>query len=205
MRQTFSLARYFIIMLLCYAVWIPLYYLTGWIGSLRGAVFDPALAVDAAFPYIPETVFVYLLAYVVVLGLFFVRRSPAFLNRAYLAFIAMNLTAFTLFVIFPAEGPERTLAADSGGGMISFLHAMDSRWNAFPSLHVANPWLIAFLSVRERRYAPVSIILLLIGIGISVSTLLVRQHYVLDVVGGFALAVLTFAVFVRVRISERAW
>jgi len=205
MRNTFSLPRYFLIMLLCYAVWVPLYYLSGWIASLRGAAFDPALGVDELFPFVPETVFVYLLAYVVVLGVFFVRRSPAFLNRAYLAFITMNLTAFALFVIVPAQGPDRLAISGDGDMMISILHAMDSRWNAFPSLHVANPWLIALLAVRERRFAPVSIVLLLIAAGISVSTLLVRQHYLLDVAGGFVLAVVTFAVFDRLRISEDAW
>jgi len=205
MTKNFSLRRYFLIMLVCYAGWVALYFFTGWIGEMRGPFFDPALPIDESFPYIPETVYIYLLAYVVVLGIFLVRRTPEFLNRAYLAFITMNLTAFALFALFPAQGPERAFMDTDTGGMMALLHGVDARWNAFPSLHVANPWLIAFLSLRERRFAPVSIFLLLVAIGISVSTLFVRQHYLLDVVGGFALAVLIFSVFNRLRVSDKPW
>ena len=154
MNNEFSLTRYFLIMLACYAGWVALYFLTGWIGEMRGPVFDPSLPVDDTFPYIPETVYIYLLAYVVVLGLFLVRRNADFLNRAYLAFITMNLTAFALFALFPAQGPERGFMDADTGGIMAILHGVDARWNAFPSLHVANPWLIAFLSIRERRRIP---------------------------------------------------
>jgi membrane-associated phospholipid phosphatase len=205
MERPFALYRYFLIMLVCYAAWVGLYFLTGWIGEVRGVVFDPASSVDTMFPYIPETVYVYLLAYVIVLGLFFIRRTPAFLNRAYLAFIFMNFTAFALFALVPAQGPERIITESDQGGIMALLYAVDARWCAFPSLHVANPWLIAFLSVRERRFAPISIVLLLVAIGISLSTLLVRQHYLLDIVGGFALAVMFFSIFHRMSVSESPW
>jgi membrane-associated phospholipid phosphatase len=205
MTRRFSLYRYFGVMLACYAVWVGLYYATAWVGELRGAAFDPALGVDARIPLVPGAVFVYLLAYVVVLGLFLVRRSAAFLNRAYLAFITMNLIAFALFALFPSQGPERVIDPSGSNAMLAFMYSIDARWNAFPSLHVANPWLIALLAVRERRLAPVSILLILVAIGISLSTLLIHQHYLLDVLGGFALAVLVFSVFHNLRINEHPW
>jgi membrane-associated phospholipid phosphatase len=205
MERRFYLRRYVLIMLGCYAVWVGLYYLTGWIGELRGEVFYPALAMDAHFPFVPQAMYVYLLAYVVVLGLYFVRRSASFLNRAYLAFITMNLLAFALFALFPSQGPPRGFPGADGDAMLQLMYSVDARWNAFPSLHVANPWLVALLAVRERRFAPVSIVMLFVALGISVSTLLIRQHYLLDVLGGFALAVLVFSVFHRLRISDRPW
>ncbi|MCB2204908.1 phosphatase PAP2 family protein [bacterium] len=189
----------------CYAVWVGLYYLTGWIGEVRGAVFDPSLGVDSELPFWSGAVYVYLLAYVIVLGLFFVRRDPAFLNRAFLAFISMNLFAFLLFALFPAEGPPRPAVTELSNSIVVFMQSIDARWNAFPSLHVANPWLVALLALRERPKAPVSLLLLLLAIAISLSTLLIRQHYILDVLGGFALAVLVFAIFHRLRISSNPW
>jgi len=89
--------------------------------------------------------------------------------------------------------------------MLQLMYSVDARWNAFPSLHVANPWLVSLLALRERRVAPVSVTLLAVALAISVSTLLIRQHYLLDVLGGFALAVLVFSVFDRLRISDRPW
>lgn len=181
----------------CYAVWVPLYFLTGWIGAQRGPMFDPALPIDAAWPFVPEAVFVYLLAYVVVLALFAVCRSSEFLNSAYLNFIVMNLVAFALFAILPTMGPERTALPADASPILNFMFSLDARWNAFPSLHVANPTLIALLSFRERGTAPISILLLVIAVGIAVSTLLVRQHYLLDVVGGMLLAVIVFVALRR--------
>jgi membrane-associated phospholipid phosphatase len=203
--RPFRLGRYFVIMLLCYAVWVLLYYASAWAGELRGPAFDPRLPIDDVYPIIPETFVVYLLAYVIVPGLFLIRRSPAFLNLAFTSFIAMNLAAFALFVLFPAQGPERDFAADGGGGIIALVHAVDTRFNAFPSLHVANPWLIAFLAIRERSWSLPSIAFAGIAVAISLSTLLIRQHYLLDVIGGFALAVLCAAVMFRLRISSQPW
>ncbi len=199
------MTRYLMILLACYAVWVGLYYLTGWVGEMRGEVFQPALEVDARFPFVPQAMYVYLLAYFAVLGLFLIRRSAAFLNRAYLAFIAMNLLAYALFALFPSQGPERGFPGAESDAMLQFLYSLDARWNAFPSLHVANPWLVALLAVRERRFDKVSVFLIVVAVCISLSTLLIRQHYLLDVLGGFALAVFAVAIFHRLRISERPW
>jgi membrane-associated phospholipid phosphatase len=202
--RPFSLRRYVGIMLLCYAGWVALYYATAWIGAVRGPVFDPALPVDSGFPVLPWTFFVYLLAYVIVLGLFVIRRNAAFLNLAFSCFILMNLAAFVLFALFPAQGPERDFASE-GGGIIGLVHAVDSRFNAFPSLHVANPWLVAFLAAKERKFSWLSVLFFVIALSISISTLLVRQHYLLDVLGGIALAVLTAAIMFRREVSPIPW
>ncbi len=202
--RPFSLRRYIVIMLLCYAGWVALYYTTAWVGAVRGPVFDPKLPVDSGFPIVSLTFFVYLLAYVIVLGLFVIRRNAAFLNLAFSSFILMNLGAFVLFALFPSQGPERDFTAD-GGGIIGLVHLVDSRFNAFPSLHVANPWLVAFLAVKERKISPLSVLFVVIALSISISTMLVRQHYLLDVLGGFALAVLTAAIMFRRGVSPAPW
>ncbi|MBR9977514.1 MAG: phosphatase PAP2 family protein [Bacteroidetes bacterium] len=191
--------RYLLLMVVCYAVWVPLYFLTGWIGTQRGAAFDPALQVDQLWPFVPEAVFVYLLAYIIVVALFFIRRSAAFLDYAYLNFIIMNLLAFFMFALLPAAGPSRSDLPGEVPAILAFMFELDVQWNAFPSLHVANPVLITLLSFRERGVDRVSIGLLAIAVAISVSTLLVRQHYLLDVIGGIALAVVVFVVLGRWR------
>jgi membrane-associated phospholipid phosphatase len=197
--RPYSTSRYLLLMAACYAVWVPLYFLTGWIGEQRGPAFDPGLSIDTAWPFVPEAVFVYLLAYVAVLALFAVRRNADFLNYAYLNFIVMNLLAFTLFALIPTMGPPRTALPADASPILNFMFNLDARWNAFPSLHVANPTLIMLLSFRERGPAPVSLALLVVAISIAVSTLLVRQHYLLDVLGGMALAGMVFTALWRMK------
>jgi membrane-associated phospholipid phosphatase len=200
--------RYLGIMLWVYAAWIILYYFTGWIGTLRGPAFDAALPVDAHIPLIPWFQTAYLLCYIVPLGLFIISLEPAFLNRSFLAFMVMNGFAFAFFIVFPVLGPPRDplpVGATAEHWLLLFNHVMDTRYNALPSLHVANPWLVALFSWRERGPGARTYLLLGVALLISAATLFVKQHYLLDVLVGFLLAVVAFMVFRKLRISGKRW
>ena len=192
------ITRYVLIMLGVYAAWGGMYLLTAWIGELRGPAFDAALEIDRAIPYLPGFQYAYALCYVMPFGLFLIDTRPAFLDRAYAAFIAANAVAFVFFAAFPVQGPLRDAVPQSIGADNFFLmlvYSVDSRYNALPSLHVTNPWLVAFLSLERWGWSAKSAGLLFVAILISVATLFVRQHYVLDVLAGFALAGVTVLVF----------
>ena len=200
--------RYFIFMLIFYAVWIALYYFTGWIGSLRGPAFSAELAIDAHIPLIAWFQPIYLLCYVVTLGLFLISLDPDFLNRAFLTFIVANGIAFVFFLVFPVLGPARDSITSDASAMHSLLifnQVMDTRYNAFPSLHVTNPWLVALLACREHGLSWQSVLFTFVAILISIATLFVKQHYLLDVVGGLLLALVTFLVFRNVPVRPEAW
>ena len=62
---------------------------------------------------------------------------------------------------------------------------MDKPYNHFPSLHVAFSWLAVHASQVSRR---TRVGLAVLAVGISVSTLFVKQHYIADVLYGFGLA-----------------
>jgi membrane-associated phospholipid phosphatase len=150
---------------------------------------------------------VYLLCYVVVPLLFAIDRSPAFLNRAFLSLIAANLAAFLFFALFPAQGPPRSAARvpELLQPFFALLYAADARWNALPSLHVTNPWLVALLAAQARGAAVRTYLLFLLAMAISLATLTIRQHYILDVLAGMALAFGTFAMMRRVRVGDAVW
>jgi membrane-associated phospholipid phosphatase len=185
-------------MLAVYAAWGGLYLLTAWIGELRGPAFDAALGIDRGIPYLPAFQYAYALCYVMPFGLFLIDTRPAFLDRAYAAFIAANAVAFVFFAAIPVQGPMRdsvthTLGVDNF--FLMLVYSVDSRYNALPSLHVTNPWLVAFLCLEHRGWSVKSAVLLFIALLISIATLFVRQHYFLDVLAGFALAGATMLVF----------
>lgn len=191
------LVRYGGIMAAVYAGWVGLYYLTAWIGQMRGPAFDVALPLDAQIPFIPAAQSVYLLCYVLPLGVFLISLRPAFLNRVFATFICMNLAAFALFAAFPVEGPPREAAAQSQSfwaPLLALMHSIDSRYNAFPSLHVGNAWLIALFAFKGRGADRRAFLFLILALAISAATLLVRQHYIADVLAGMLLAGLAFAV-----------
>ncbi len=200
--------KYVVIMILVYAAWIGLYYFTAWIGSLRGPAFDAELPIDASIPYLPAVLPVYFLAYIIIPGIFLISREPAFLNRAYITIIVANAAAFLIFIVLPVLGPVRSAEPVSSSvvqWMVSLTHSADSRYNAFPSLHVVNPCLLALLSIRERGFSWITVVFVALAIAISAATMLVKQHFIIDVAGGAALALISVAVCSRLKISPRHW
>ena len=67
--------------------------------------------------------------------------------------------------------------------------------NTFPSGHVAYAWLLYFGIVHSeiiKKIYGLRRLYLLWAIGISISTLVIKVHYVVDVFGGLAVAILCF-------------
>ena len=98
-------------------------------------------------------------------------------------------------------GPPRegllTGSGASSDGLLAVMHMLDSRYNALPSLHVANPWLVALLCTHEKGNSGLTFFFWTLALAISAATLFVRQHYLLDVLAGAVLAMLMFAVMKR--------
>lgn len=82
--------------------------------------------------------------------------------------------------------------------LMNFVHSLDGKevaYNLFPSFHCINS-TISYLGVCGRKEVPkwYRIYSLVITITIYFSTLLVKQHYFLDVLSGIAIAIISFFV-----------
>jgi membrane-associated phospholipid phosphatase len=93
---------------------------------------------------------------------------------------------FVIFLVFPVEyhlrpdvDPERGWAYL----LVDFYYWLDLPYNCFPSLHVSNVVLVSFFMERFKK-----------GMGwflhplaalVAVSVVLVKQHYIADVVAGY--------------------
>ena len=155
----------------------------------------PLTALDALVPFQPETLYAYLSLWL------YVGIAPGLQRNlrellVYGAWAgALCATGLTLFYLWPTAVPKVPLAVGHVPGF-QMLQGVDAAGNACPSMHVA----IAMFSALWTEYQ-------LRGIGapaglrafngawflaISWSTLAIRQHVVLDVLGG-ALLGITFA------------
>jgi membrane-associated phospholipid phosphatase len=150
-------------------------------------------ALDDLVPFRPEWVWVYLLPYLIGPVLFFFLTPATF--RWYIG-RGLTVLAVTLliFVVWPSQTAQRPPATSLGNGITAQIYqsmiAMDEPpGNAAPSLHVSLTCLLALALVRDfPRWWAVT----LGGVGLVwLSTLLTRQHHLLDVITGL---LLTFAV-----------
>jgi len=104
------------------------------------------------------------------------------------------------YIIFPASPPRLTLAPyfakHLDGSLIT--SAMNKIVNisfatsraAFPSLHCANTLMLMLYSFNYKKWF--FFIFLPLGIGLILGTVYLRHHYVVDIIAGFALAVIVY-------------
>lgn len=161
-----------------------------WLHELVQAIPSNAVvvdvAIDRAIPFIPWTIWIYFSFFVFIATTVF-RVEDAMFWRFVTASTIAALTAWSIVILFPITAPRPDPALmDSKlySWVFGFVHAADPHHISFPSLHVAVTWICNFLlwqrDGRTRR--------LVLGVGISLSTLCTKQHIVIDVVGGVTLA-----------------
>jgi membrane-associated phospholipid phosphatase len=138
---------------------------------------------DGALPFWAPAEIIYMSVYLFLfLPVVHVKHMEVF-KRVALAFYAYNLACIAFMALFPVKmvRPHFEIADLYTWG-VAFNYAYDPPYNNFPSLHVSNAMFAGWVALRLDR--PVGLVALAIGLGISVSTLLVKQHWVADVVAG---------------------
>jgi membrane-associated phospholipid phosphatase len=169
-----------------YLAWILGYELVGsYASKLHGVRL--ALPLDARIPLQPGWVWVYMATYLLPLAAALAIADAHRFNRALLAIGLASLSAYVVFVLLPVDFQRPPLAH---GTITERLLARQYHYdfphggNQLPSLHVANACIV-YAAVRGQRLgAWGDRALLVLVLAITASTLLVKQHLVVDVVAG---------------------
>jgi membrane-associated phospholipid phosphatase len=112
------------------------------------------------------------------------------------------LVAGAFFVVMPLRfALPRPVTTDWTEPLFRFLHAFDRPYNMFPSLHITIRTILADTYGRHSRgvWKPLSYTWFSL---IGLSTVLTYQHHVIDVAGGFVLALCCFYLFPE-RVDEQ--
>lgn len=161
-------------------------------------VFDATLALDHMLPLVPQFVVFYMLGYVFVLVPCLAVRERHDFYAATVSFSLMLAVAFLMFRYMPVH-MQKTLPLGDEWYVrwTRFQQNVDTHYNNFPSLHVGlNVFAYSLLAWQARGlswwWLPLPLL-------IVASTLLIKQHLVLDVVAGIVLAAAGFALFRTLR------
>jgi membrane-associated phospholipid phosphatase len=172
--------------------------------TAKHGVAVPLLPFEARIPLVPAAFPVYASVYLeAALPIVLLRTTREYL-RLQAGCVVMSLLAFAVFALAPMAYPRPH--PDLHGAVQALLAAewtVDGPACTFPSLHVAFAWLLAFAlggkSGLRRALWWINAAL------ISVATLLVKQHFLVDVVAGIALASGVWAMVPRLGMAtERA-
>lgn len=180
-------------MILCWAALLSVYFFTKLIP--HGAYVQIELPIDRKIPLVPAWILVYIGSYVYwILGYILIFRvSRKHCRICARADVFSKLVCGVFFVLMPTlmNRPEVT-----GGGLLNwlvkFIYASDSPNNLFPSMHCLISWLQARELMRIKEYpAALRWSAVIFSVLVFFSTLFTRQHVVVDIFGGVALAELS--------------
>ena len=156
--------------------------------------FFPLTNFELGIPFEPVSIWAYVLLYPFNVVTFFLYQEDKTLNHIGWGFILLQVFAFFVFMFYPVAYPIHFYPLPSGDSLslklFEFIRFMDRPVNCFPSLHVANSYMVAFGFVLENRKMFVP--WFLIATVIALSTLTTKQHYFLDILFGFFLALSIF-------------
>ena len=189
------------------ALWgVGYFFLLPNVAAMRHAR-DLVTPLDGAIPFLAWTVWIYLAGVPLIAApLFALRSEPAF-RRAARRCALIVLVSFACFATTPVSSPSLREAAAMAGSdgltawAVRALHGIDPPGNLFPSLHVSLSVLACWSTAAEApprwRWAFWAALTLIV---VSVTT--TKQHLLIDVLGGLALA---GAVCARGRSTAALW
>jgi membrane-associated phospholipid phosphatase len=160
----------------------------------------PAIALDHLIPLAPVWSLIYgaLYLFLIVLPVLVIWQEEL-IRRTVRAYLMVWLVAYGFFLLYPTAAPrpegDAVPGTSFGAWGLRILYDADPPLNCFPSLHVAHSFVGA-LAVW-RMHARLGALAIACAGVVGVSTLFTKQHYVLDVLGGFVLAVAAHVLFLR--------
>ncbi len=172
----------------------------------RGIAYSVAVPWDFQIPFLKYFSPIYGIVYFIpVISFFVCWKNYEVVKAGFKSFMGAATICLLSYLLFPVEFTDRIQLAppfDFFENVVRFFYWIDRPYNCFPSLHVA----LAFISVQmidryNPRLAPYFLSLALL---VTLSTLFVRQHYILDLVAGGGLAYLMGWLFIPKELAERA-
>jgi len=169
--------------------------------------YDFLTSFDKAIPFLPWTVWIYhSIVPVIVATMFLLVQTRRLFFTTFWSAFAATVIINLFYVMFPSFYPRPELV---GNGITEYLvqlsYTIDNSSNTFPSGHVAFAWLMfwgVFYSRKAQEIPLLKRIFLLWAIGLSLSTLTLKMHYIIDIIGGFAVGTFCFFLiksFIKVR------
>ena len=156
---------------------------------------------DLRLPFLPQFLIIYFGCYIfwVINYLLVSLREEEIKYRFFTADLYARIICFLFFVFYPTTNVRPELV---GNGIfvqgMHFLYQIDEPVNLFPSIHCMASWFCC-IGIRGDKKVPVwyKIVSVMIAVLVFVSTLVTKQHVIVDVIGGVAVAELTWLVSCR--------
>jgi membrane-associated phospholipid phosphatase len=146
---------------------------------------------DQQIPFLPWTIWFYISQYLILPFSFIWVQEEENFSHMYYSMLAAIFFSCSIFFFYPTRilRPE-TLDSSIVDTVRWLLYKVDAPTNCFPSLHVAFACLSSIYVMREHKF--IGVISWIWSILIIISTMTLKQHYVIDVIGGIIVAFVSY-------------
>lgn len=182
--------KYAYIPALIYILYLPVYFICKTLTS--GLVHhDVSTSLDHMVPLVPAFIWIYVFAYFQwLVGYVLIARSEKDIcDKFFGAEIIAKTITVIVFIIYPTimTRPEIT-----GGGatedLLKLIYSIDSPTGLFPSLHCIESWIVARGVYKSQIKMPYKYAMWVFSLFVFASVVLVKQHCVVDILGGILVA-----------------
>src|SRR3989338_6179632 len=179
--------KYFTIFLLMWGI----YFITNFLNAGRGT-YSFNIFLDGLIPFVPLFVFFYFIYFPFVLLPFLFAKGKNFINLVK-ANIFIIMISNLIYVLIPTKIPRpEFIANDIPTFVLNFVYNID---NLFPSLHVSMTFLaLLAISKINKKFFLIALVLFALT---TLSTLFIKQHYVLDVLSGLMLGYAAYKIYFK--------
>lgn len=159
---------------------------------------------DEKIPFVPGFIYIYMIWYPFLIYSFYVifKYNKEKYIKLILTTILSLLILYIFFIVFPSEvvRPEVNSFHDITSFVIYMVYKTDTPTCCFPSGHCLLCFILLYnLLDNNRLPKKFKYPAIIINILIIISTLLVKQHVIYDVIGSFVLATINYYFVVNLK------
>ena len=163
---------------------------------------------DALIPFIPEFIWVYWsLPLQILFAMVWLIQDRNLFFETFWSCIVASFLAFGFYLFLPLYYPRESFELTTiSRYLLDFTRSIDEANNTFPSSHVIFTWIMYISAARTKlakQNSGLGALFLLWTVGITLSTLVVKQHFIIDVLSGCVLAFIIFYFVVKIRARWR--
>ncbi|QYR19547.1 phosphatase PAP2 family protein [Paenibacillus sp. sptzw28] len=187
----------------------------GWLYALLNQpgseVYNLMTDLDHSIPTVKAFVLPYSIwiFYIYVCLIYFFTKNPRVYIRCLLTYTICALACYAIYLVFQTTVPRPALeGSDPITSLLSYVYYRDQPYNCFPSIHCFSSYMVmkALHSSSFRNRINQTVIYGMSAL-VIVSTLMIKQHAIMDVIAGVLLADVVYrmlAVVERKRSASKA-
>lgn len=188
-EQPYSVTRKTLGLILLVSFYTVGYLSINRLNDYRIHYYDVSLWFEKDIPFVPAAIIGYSFVFLLVAILYLIIDNMQDFWDMFIRFSNMILLCFIIFLIFPVRmdlRPDVSMASDWITELVCFYFWIDHPYNLFPSMHLSASFFSAFYCMRKGPI--IGWITMIMAMIVGVSVVLLKQHYIMDVVAGFIVA-----------------